>query len=260
MVGAGGGWRARERAEQAAQAARGGWPDAPTAPVPQVSIVSGAQLANYATFLSAPEHAPLAILLTATSTAAGAVLTPALAAALLGASVPVDATGVAKSIAEVVLAPIAAGLAAGRWAPRSVAALRPALAAAALLDTCCCVGASLAANAAALAGPGGWAVLAPVVFFHWAAFALGHAAARLGPARGPDGLPLARCLCLTAGMQSSLLALLLATRFFAATPAVALVAGVSTVVMTLSGFGLVVLWGREGREGVRKGVGGGAAV
>ena len=42
-------------------------------------------------------------------------------------------------------------------------------------------------------------------------------------------------------LQGSLLALLLATQFFHE-PLVSLVCGISTIVMSLGGFGLVVLW------------------
>ena len=71
--------------------------------------MSGAQLSNYATFLSHPEQAPLSIVLTALSTAAGVVLTPVLALVLLGARIPVDAAGMAVSITQIVVAPVLAG-------------------------------------------------------------------------------------------------------------------------------------------------------
>jgi len=74
-----------------------------------VACVSGAQLSSYATFLLHPAEAPLAIVLTALSTAAGAAVTPALALLLLGARLPVDAACMARSIVQVVLIPVAAG-------------------------------------------------------------------------------------------------------------------------------------------------------
>lgn len=74
----------------------------------QVSCVSGAQLASYATFLSHPEHAPLSIVLTALSTAAGVFMTPLLALLLLGARIPVNAPQMAVSIFQIVLLPVAA--------------------------------------------------------------------------------------------------------------------------------------------------------
>lgn len=75
--------------------------------------MSGAQLSSYATFLAHPEQAPLCIVLTALSTAAGVAVTPALALALLGKHIPVDALGMAASIAQIVLVPVTAGGAIG---------------------------------------------------------------------------------------------------------------------------------------------------
>lgn len=75
----------------------------------QVSCVSGAQLASYATFLSHPEQAPLSIVLTALSTAVGVFMTPLLALVLLGARLPVNAPQMAVSIFQIVVAPVAAG-------------------------------------------------------------------------------------------------------------------------------------------------------
>eukprot|EP00884_Botryococcus_braunii_P014668 jgi/Botrbrau1/23201/Bobra.0041s0045.1 len=94
----------------------------------------------------APEQAPLSIVLTALSTAGGVLLTPALALLLLGARLPVDAFAMAKSIVQIVLLPVAAGLALSTWVPKVVEEGRPYLASLALLDTCACVGASLASN------------------------------------------------------------------------------------------------------------------
>jgi BASS family bile acid:Na+ symporter len=211
-----------------------------------VSIVSGAQLSAYATFLAAPSAAPLAVLLTAGSTAVGGLATPALAAALLGARLPVDPAAVARSLVEVVALPIALGLLAAARCPGATAAAKPALAALALVDTCLCVGAGLASNAAAVRSPAALGVLLPVLAFHAAGFGAGWAAGRALPPPPPTApasrRDRARALTLGGGMQSSLLALLLATRLWPGEPLVALVAGVSTVVMTLMGFGLVLVW------------------
>jgi predicted Na+-dependent transporter len=120
------------------------------------SVVSGAQLSNYATFLAAPSHAPLAVLLTSTSTALGSLLTPMLALLLLRARLPpFDPVDVTTSLAQVVALPIAAGVGAQRVFPsRMIAAARPGLSFLALLDTVSCVGASLASNSKLLTGGG----------------------------------------------------------------------------------------------------------
>ncbi|EIE24614.1 SBF-domain-containing protein [Coccomyxa subellipsoidea C-169] len=186
-----------------------------------VSCVSGAQLSNYATFLVHPEQAPLSIVLTALSTAAGVLMTPALALLLLGARIPVDPQGMALSITQIVL---------------------PFLTFLSLLDTCACVGASLASNSATARSSTGLTVLLPVVVLHVAAYYFGFRLARSTIAK--ESIPLARCISLETGMQSSLLGLLLASRFFN-DPLVSLPCGISTIFMTLSGFALVVWWKRK---------------
>ncbi|KAK9797443.1 hypothetical protein WJX73_005772 [Symbiochloris irregularis] len=203
-----------------------------------VGCVSGAQLSNYATFLAHPEQAPLSIVLTALSTACGVVLTPLLALLLLGTRIPIDAVGMATSIAQIVLVPVTAGLACNRFVPGLVRQARPVLASASLVDTCACVGASLASNAAAARSPLGLKVLLPVLVLHGTAFVAGF---QLASRTLKPSVPLARCLCLVTGMQSSLLALLLASKFFAE-PLVRLPCGISVIVMTLGGFGLVLWW------------------
>ncbi len=85
--------------------------------------------------------------------------------------------------------------------------------------------------------------------FHAAAFWFGRQLAANTVAKGPAGIPLARAISLQTGMQSSLLALLLATRYFS-DPLVRLPCGISVVVMTLAGFGLVLLWGQAGDDAI----------
>lgn len=75
-----------------------------------VSCVSGAQLSNYATFLTDPPLAPLSIVMTSLSTATAVLVTPTLSLLLIGKKLPVDVIGMISSILQVVVAPIAAGL------------------------------------------------------------------------------------------------------------------------------------------------------
>ena len=227
------------------------------------SVVSGAQLSNYATFLAAPSFAPLSVLLTSTSTALGSFLTPLLALLLLRTRLPpFEPLAVASSLAQVVVLPIAAGVAAQKVFPsKMIAAARPALSFAALLDTVSCVGASLASNSRFLtrggsgSGGGGTAVLilAAVMSFHGLCALAGSAAASLASSRSSGGgsesseqeedrKGLGRCLALQGGMQSSLLALLLASSVFGGDPLVSAAAGVSTAAMTIFGFLLVEYW------------------
>lgn len=75
-----------------------------------VSCVSGAQLSNYATFLTDPPLAPLSIVMTSLSTATAVFITPLLSLLLIGKRLPVDVKGMVSSILQIVVAPIAAGL------------------------------------------------------------------------------------------------------------------------------------------------------
>lgn len=73
-------------------------------------------------------------------------------------------------------------------------------------------------------------MLLQVAMLHIAAYYLGYRLARATVAR--EDVPLARCISLESGMQSSLLGLLLASRFFH-DPLVSLPCGISTIFMTL---------------------------
>lgn len=75
-----------------------------------VSCVSGAQLSNYATFLTDPPLAPLSIVMTSLSTATAVFVTPMLSLLLIGKRLPVDVVGMVSSILQIVIAPITAGL------------------------------------------------------------------------------------------------------------------------------------------------------
>jgi len=75
-----------------------------------VSCVSGAQLSNYATFLTDLALAPLSIVMTSLSTATAVFVTPMLSLLLIGKRLPVDVMGMVSSILQIVIAPIAAGL------------------------------------------------------------------------------------------------------------------------------------------------------
>ena len=80
-----------------------------------VSCVSGAQLSNYATFLTDPHMAPLSIVMTSLSTATAVFVTPTLSYFLIGQKLPVDVKGMMSSIVQIVVAPIAAGLLLNRF-------------------------------------------------------------------------------------------------------------------------------------------------
>lgn len=79
------------------------------------SCVSGAQLSNYATFLTDPAMAPLSIVMTSLSTATAVIVTPLLSLLLIGKRLPVDVQGMISNILQIVVSPIAAGLLLNRY-------------------------------------------------------------------------------------------------------------------------------------------------
>lgn len=74
------------------------------------SCVSGAQLSNYATFLTDPKMAPLSIVMTSLSTATAIFVTPLLSLLLIGKKLPVDVKGMVYNILQIVVTPISTGL------------------------------------------------------------------------------------------------------------------------------------------------------
>ncbi|XP_010433982.1 PREDICTED: probable sodium/metabolite cotransporter BASS6, chloroplastic [Camelina sativa] len=209
-----------------------------------VSCVSGAQLSNYATFLTDPALAPLSIVMTSLSTATAVLITPMLSLLLIGKKLPVDVKGMISSILQVVIAPIAAGLLLNKLFPKVSNAIRPFLPILSVLDTACCIGAPLALNINSVMSPFGATILLLVTMFHLSAFLAGYFLTGSVFSNAPDAKALQRTLSYETGMQSSLLALALATKFFQ-DPLVGIPPAISTVVMSLMGFTLVMIWSNE---------------
>ncbi|CAA7057571.1 unnamed protein product [Microthlaspi erraticum] len=212
-----------------------------------VSCVSGAQLSNYATFLTDPALAPLSIVMTSLSTATAVLVTPMLSLLLIGKKLPVDVKGMISSILQVVIAPIAAGLLLNKLFPKVSNAIRPFLPILSVLDTACCVGAPLALNINSVMSPFGATILFLITMFHLSAFLAGYFLTGSVFRDAPDAKALQRTLSYETGMQSSLLALALATKFFQ-DPLVGIPPAISTVVMSLMGFTLVMIWSNENKS------------
>ncbi|KAE8683818.1 putative sodium/metabolite cotransporter BASS5 [Hibiscus syriacus] len=209
-----------------------------------VSCVSGAQLSTYATFLTDPPLAPLSIVMTSLSTATAFFVTPMLSLLLIGKRLPVDVVGMVSSILQIVIAPITAGLLLNRLFPRLCNAMRPFLPPLSVLDTACCVGAPLAININSVLSPFGLTVSLLIAVFHLSAFIAGYFHSGSVFHNAPDVKALQRILSFETGMQSSLLALALANRFFQ-DPLVSVPPAISTVIMSLMGFALVMLWAKK---------------
>ncbi|KAL8552658.1 hypothetical protein ACS0TY_001373 [Phlomoides rotata] len=208
------------------------------------SCVSGAQLSNYATFLTDPQMAPLSIVMTSISTASAVFVTPFLSLLLIGKKLPVDAKGMVSNILQIVVTPIATGLLLNRFFPNICNAIRPFLPPLSVFVTALCVGAPLALNVESVMSPSGISVLMLVIVFHLSAFVAGFSFTGLIFRDLPDVKALQRTLSYETGMQSSLLALALANKFFP-DPLVSIPPAISTVIMSLMGFSLVMLWARR---------------
>ncbi|KAI4327051.1 hypothetical protein L6164_019554 [Bauhinia variegata] len=209
-----------------------------------VSCVSGAQLSSYATFLTDPQMAPLSIVMTSLSTASAVFLTPLLSLLLIGKRLPVDVRGMVSSITQIVVTPILTGLLLNRFFPRVCNAIRPFLPPMSVLVTALCVGAPLAINIESVKSPFGVTITLLVVAFHFSAFIAGYILSGVVFRNAPDVKALQRTISFETGMQSSLLALALANRFFQ-DPLVGVPPAISTVVMSLMGFSLVMLWANK---------------
>ncbi|KAK8916727.1 hypothetical protein KSP39_PZI022712 [Platanthera zijinensis] len=209
-----------------------------------VSCVSGAQLSNYATFLTDPPMAPLSIVMTSLSTATAVFITPTLSLLLIGKKLPVDVVGMMSSIMQIVVAPIAAGLLLNRYLPRICDAIQPFLPPLSVFVTALCIGSPLAININSVMSSFGVAVSFLLFGFHAAAFIAGYGLSGLAFRMTDDVKALQRTISFETGMQSSLLALALANRFFQ-DPLVGVPPAISVVMMSLMGFALVMLWSRK---------------
>ncbi|KAK6137654.1 hypothetical protein DH2020_028580 [Rehmannia glutinosa] len=221
-----------------------GLPTSLAAGIMLTSCVSGAQLSNYATFLTDPQMAPLSIVMTSISTATAVFVTPFLSLLLIGKKLPVDVKGMVSNILQIVVTPIATGLLLNRFFPKICNAIRPFLPPLSVFVTALCVGAPLAINVESVMSPSGISVLLLVIAFHLSAFIAGFSFTGVLFRDSPDVKALQRTLSYETGMQSSLLALALANRFFQ-DPLVSIPPAISTVIMSLMGFSLVMLWARR---------------
>ncbi|KAH7425891.1 hypothetical protein KP509_11G076500 [Ceratopteris richardii] len=110
-----------------------------------------------------------------------------------------------------------------------------------VIVTSLCVGSPLAMNVQAVKSPFGISVLVLVFGFHSVGFLLGYHLARIVFQQAVDVLKIQKTISFETGMQSSLLGLALANKFFP-DPLVGLPSAISTVLMSLMGFALVLYW------------------
>ena len=125
----------------------------------------------------------LTIVLTSLTTLSSVLMTPLLTQLLIGSSVPVDIVAMAKSILQVVICPVVAGLALNTYAKPLVDKIRPVMPLVAMVCTSLCIGSPLALNRNCIASPEGIMLLFPVLVFHALCFTAGYWFCKISPWR-----------------------------------------------------------------------------
>jgi BASS family bile acid:Na+ symporter len=204
-----------------------------------VGSCPGGTASNVICYLARADVA-LSIALTALSTLVAVVATPLLTDLYLGRSVAVDVAGMMRSILQVVIAPVALGVALNAWLGprlRRAQAVLPLVSMAAIVAIIAIV---VALSHARLAELSGSAVLA-VVLLNGLGLAGGYAVPKL--LRVPEAQ--CRTLAIEVGMQNSGLGVALAVQHFS--PLAALPGALFSVWHNLSGSLLASLWARRSR-------------
>ena len=204
-----------------------------------VACCPGGTASNVVTYL-ARGNVALSVVMTMCSTLAAVVMTPLLTGWLAGAYVPVDAWGIFLTTAQVVLAPVLAGLLLHHQSPRLAGFILPAGPIMSVLVISLIVGSIIGQNASAIFAHGGQLLLA-VTLLHSGGFFLGYVVGRLF---GFD-LGVARTISIEVGMQNSGLGAVLAKTRFAAEPLTAVPSALSSVCHSLLG-SLLAAWWRRG--------------
>ena len=201
-----------------------------------VACCPGGTASNVVTYLARADVA-LSVVMTTCSTLAAVVLTPLLTKLLAGRLVDVDALGLLVSTAQVVVFPVAAGVAVNRFLPAAARAVQPVapLASGLLIAMVC---ASIVGQNAAAVRSSAATLLAAVALLHACGFGVGYLFARL------FGHPqsVARTISIEVGMQNSGLGVVLATRHFPSDPLVAVPCAISSVVHSCLGSLLAGIW------------------
>lgn len=200
-----------------------------------VGSINGGQASNLCTFI-ANGNVALSVLMTTATTIGAIFMTPFLCQTMLGAVVPVDAAGIVVSTLQVVLAPIAVGMLANKYANRAVKAVLPVTPLIGVASTCLLV-ASAVGQVAAPIKAAGLGLQVPVALLHILGGLVGYFATRaLG-----FGETTARTMAIETSMKSSAFGFLLAKLHFGSYAA-RVPAAVSVVWMALTGSVMAVIW------------------
>lgn len=208
-----------------------------------VACCPGGTASNVITYL-AKADVPLSVTMTACSTVAAAIATPALSAWLIGERVPVDAISMTRDTAIVILLPIAMALLAKKIIPSLAQKLETSANFLAVLSITLIV-ASIIGQSRENILKGGWLIVAAVFTLHAGGFLFGYVFARLIRIR-----PLqAQTISIEVGMQNSGLGVVLATKHLGALAAVP--CAISSLMHSLIGSVLAAIFSRINARGGR---------
>lgn len=204
-----------------------------------VACCPGGTASNVVTYIARADVA-LSVLMTTCTTLGAVVLTPLLTKLLAGRMVEVDAWGLFFSTLQVVVLPVAAGVAINRFLPRVVHAVMPVAPLVSVITIALVCASIIGQNAAAVLGSGPQLLLA-VVLLHSIGFGVGYCFARL---LGYDRI-VGRTISIEVGMQNSGLGVVLAQKHFPAEPLTAVPCAISSVVHSVIGSLLAGWWRRK---------------
>ncbi len=203
-----------------------------------VACCPGGTASNVVTYL-AGANVPLSVTMTTVTTLMAVVMTPALTAWLAGSRIAVNFWGLLFNTFQVVIIPVAAGVAMNQFMPRTTKWLLPAAPLAAVFFITLIVSSivGLERDEILRSGP---ALLAAVFFLHAGGYFLGYVFAYLWLRNKTD----ARTVSIEVGMQNSGLGVVLARSNFAS-PLVAIPCAISSVIHSLLGSLLAAIWRRD---------------
>lgn len=200
-----------------------------------VGCVNGGQASNLCTYIAKGDVA-LSVLMTTVTTVAGIFMTPLLCKMILGAVVPVDAVGIAKSCVQVVLAPIVLGMSLNKFLPKVVEKVLPATPVVGVVSTCLLV-ASAVAQCSAPIMAAGFNLQLPVMLLHLISGIAGY----FVPKAFKFNETQCRTMAIETAMKSSAFGFLLAKLHFAQYGA-RVPSAASVVWMALVGATMAVVW------------------
>ncbi len=198
-----------------------------------VACCPGGTASNVITFLARAD-VPLSVTMTAVSTIAAAVLTPALSAWLIGARIPVDALAMTRDTAIIILLPIGLALVAKRIFPFAAKKLERSANFLAVIAITLIVASIIGSSRESILS-GGSRIVAAVFTLHTCGFFLGYLFSRL--LRVPEVQ--SRTISIEVGMQNSGLGVVLAMKHLNALAAVP--CAVSSLMHSLIG-SLLAAW------------------